>query len=358
MSETPAPPEAPAESAAAAEAPPERPRPEGTLQEMLEAGAHFGHQTRRWNPQMKPYLFGERNGIHIIDLDQTMPRLEVALEFIREVAAQGGKLLMVATKRQAQEPVRDEAVRANQFYVNNRWLGGMLTNFRTVKRSIEVFKEQIATVADEEQVADLSKKDLSRLNRSIAKYTKSLDGLKEMQKLPDVLFIIDVNREHLAVAEAKRLGIPIVAIVDSNCSPRDIDFPIPANDDAIRAIQLYCALVSDACVEGANMFNERVTSQEPAGGSEGAGTAGGRRVVEIQQPPAGGGGGGGRQNRGGETGRRPRQAGGSFSAGGPREGGGTPAGPGGRERTADPAPAAPAATPEAAPEAGDKPADS
>ena len=344
MSETPAPSEAPAAAADAAEAASERPRPQGTLQELLEAGAHFGHQTRRWNPQMKGFLFGERNGIHIIDLDQTLPRLQEALEFVREVVAQGGKILMVATKRQAQDPVRLEAERCGQFYVNNRWLGGMLTNFRTVKRSIEVFKEQLALVADEEKVADLSKKDLSRLNRSIAKYTKSLDGLKEMQKLPDALFVIDVNKEHLAVAEAKRLGIPIVAVVDSNCSPRDIDFPIPANDYAIRAIQLYCALISDACVEGAELFNERVTSQEPAAGSsEGAGTAGGRRVVEIQQPPAGGGGGG-RQGRG-DGGRRPRQAGGSFSAGGPREGG-----PAGRPRAGE-APAAAAAAP-AEPAAG------
>ncbi len=309
MSETPTTPEAEAAPEEAA-----RPRPKGTLQEMLEAGAHFGHQTRRWNPKMKNFIFGERNGIHIIDLDQTMPRLIEALEFIREMVAQGGKILMVATKRQAQEPVRDEAIRSGQYYVNNRWLGGMLTNFRTVKRSIEVFKEQLATVADEEQTAELSKKDLSRLNRSIAKYEKSLDGLKEMQKLPDVMFVIDVNKEHLAIAEARRLGIPVVAIVDSNCSPLGIDFPIPANDDAIRAIQLYCALVSDACQEGAELFNERVTSQEPtgAGGTE---TTGGRRVVEIQQSPAQGGGAGGarRETRGG---RRPRQAGGSFSAGG------------------------------------------
>jgi small subunit ribosomal protein S2 len=311
MSETPTTPEAEAAPEEAA-----RPRPQGTLQEMLEAGAHFGHQTRRWDPRMKNFIFGERNGIHIIDLDQTMPRLVEAVEFVREVVAQGGKILMVATKRQAQEPVREEAIRANQFYVNNRWLGGMLTNFRTVKRSIEVFKEQLAIVADEEQTAELSKKDLSRLNRSIAKYEKSLDGLKEMQKLPDVMFVIDVNKEHLAIAEANRLGIPVVAIVDTNCSPLGIDFPIPANDDAIRAIQLYCALIGDACMEGAELYNDRVTSQEPAGG--GTATSGGRRVVEIQQPPAQPGAGGGqrREQRGG---RRPRQAGGSFSAGGGEE---------------------------------------
>ena len=331
MSETPTPttpPEAAAAAPPQAEAAPEAPRPKGTLQELLEAGAHFGHQTRRWNPQMKKFIFGARNGIHIIDLDQTLPRLEVALEFLREVVANGGKVLMVATKRQAQEPVRIEAERSGQYYVNNRWLGGMLTNFRTVKRSIEVYKEQLATVADEEKTAELSKKDLSRLNRSIAKYTKSLEGLKEMQKLPDALFVIDINKEHLAIAEANRLGIPVVAIVDSNCSPNGIDFPIPANDDAIRAIQLYCALVSDACAEGAALHNERIVSQDTAQGvAEGAGAPSGRRIVEIQQPGSGGGGGaggGGRGPRGGRNdgargGRRPRQAGGSFSAGGPRD---------------------------------------
>ena len=317
---TPEPAGQPAAAAPQAEAPPEAPRPKGTLQELLEAGAHFGHQTRRWNPQMKKFIFGARNGIHIIDLDQTMPRLEIGLEFLREVVANGGKVLMVATKRQAQEPVKAEALRAGQYYVNNRWLGGMLTNFRTVKRSIEVYKEQIATVADEEKTAELSKKDLSRLNRSIAKYTKSLEGLKEMQKLPDAMFVIDINKEHLAIAEANRLGIPVVAIVDSNCSPNGIDFPIPANDDAIRAIQLYCALVSDACAEGAALHNERIVSQDTAAGvAEGTGTPGGRRIVEIQQPGAGGGGGGGgprgNRNDGARGGRRPRQAGGSFSAG-------------------------------------------
>ena len=304
---------------AAPEAPPAEPRPQGTLTELLESGAHFGHQTRRWDPKMKPFIFGERNGIHIIDLDQTLPRLHGGLEFLRETVAQGGKVLFVATKRQAQEIVRVEAERAGQFYVNNRWLGGMLTNFRTVKRSIERFKDMLATLADEEKVAELSKKDVSRLNRAVDKYKKSLDGLKEMQKLPDALFIIDLNKEHLAVAEARRLGIPIVAIVDTNCSPTDIDFPIPANDDAIRAVKLYCALASDACLEGAELFNARAVQQEPAPGEGTMAPATGRRVVEIQQAPgSGGGGGGGRRDRG-RGDRRPRQAGGSFSAGGPRD---------------------------------------
>jgi len=253
---------------------------------------------------MKPFLFGERNGIHIIDLDRTVPRFAAALEFVQELTAQGGKLLFVGTKRQAQAPVRIEAERAEQFYVNNRWLGGMLTNFRTVRKSIDRFKEQLALLADAEQVAELSKKELPRLNRSITKYRKSLDGIKEMRRLPDALFVIDLQKEHIAVSEARRLAIPIVAIVDSNCSPDGIDFPIPANDDAVRAIQLYCELVADACLDGARIHNERIVA-EGSGESEAPKSevpSSGRRVVEIKHP----------------LGRRGRQAHGSHSAGGRR----------------------------------------
>ena len=258
-----------------------------SVRELLEAGAHFGHQTRRWNPRMKPFIFGERGGIHIIDLDQTVRRLQTSLDFLRETVAAGGKVLFVATKRQAQEIVQREAQRAGQFYVNNRWLGGMLTNFRTVRKSIERFKEQLGTVGDEEQVKELSKKDLSRLNRSITKYRKSLDGIQEMTRLPDALFVIDVGCEHIAVSEARRLGIPIMGVVDTNGEPGDIDFVVPGNDDAIRAIDLYCRLVADACLEGAALFNARVQSQEPAAaGAEGTGPRAIRRVVEIRQPTA------------------------------------------------------------------------
>ena len=258
-----------------------------SVRELLEAGAHFGHQTRRWNPRMKPFIFGERAGIHIIDLDQTVRRLQTSLDFLRETVGAGGRVLFVATKRQAQEIVQREAQRSGQFYVNNRWLGGMLTNFRTVRKSIERFKEQLGTVADEEQVKDLSKKDLSRLNRSITKYRKSLDGIQEMTRLPDALFVIDVGCEHIAVSEARRLGIPIMGVVDTNGEPGDIDFVVPGNDDAIRAIDLYCRLVADACLDGAALFNARAQSQEPAAASaEGAGPRAIRRVVEIRQPTA------------------------------------------------------------------------
>jgi small subunit ribosomal protein S2 len=257
------------------------------IRDLLEAGVHFGHQTQRWNPRMKPFLFGERNGVHIVDLDQTLPRFQEALDFIRDTVAGGGKVLFVSTKRQAQDPVRLAAERAEQFYVNRRWLGGMLTNFKTVRKSIERFKELLELVGDEEKVAELSKKELSRINRSIEKYKKSLDGIKEMVKLPDVIFVIDVNREAIAVSEGDRLAIPIVAVVDSNCDPLSIDFTVPGNDDSTRAIELYLGRVADACIEGAMAFNERVQSETSAAAEARADDKGGtgRVVVEIKQQP-------------------------------------------------------------------------
>jgi len=247
---------------------------------------------------MKPFLFGERNGVHILDLDQTLPRFRAALDFVRETAARGGKTLFVGTKRQAQAPVQLEASRAGQYYVNNRWLGGMLTNFKTVKKSIERFKELLATTADETKTKDLSKKDLAAMVRAIDKYRKSLDGIREMARLPDVVFVIDVNREAIAISEAQRLGIPIVAVVDSNCNPFEIDYVIPGNDDSIRAIQLYCARLADACLEGAAIHNDRLQSEaaeaeraRPAKVAA-AGPSTGRVVVEITHPPRRGRGAG------------------------------------------------------------------
>ena len=265
-----------------------------SIQVLLEAGVHFGHQTRRWNPRMKGFLFGERNGIHIVDLDQTLPRFQAALDFLREAVAGGGRVLFVGTKRQAQAPIRIEAERAGQFYVNNRWLGGMLTNFKTVKKSIERFKQLLALVADEEKLAEVSKKEQARIGRWIEKYRKSLDGLKEMSRLPDAVFVIDVSREAIAVSEAQRLGIPIIAVVDSNCDPYDIDYVIPGNDDSIRAIQLYCSRIAEVCLEGAALFNERVTTEvsEDEQARAAAAQVGpvpspatGRVVVEIKHPP-------------------------------------------------------------------------
>ena len=261
-----------------------------SVRSLLEAGAHFGHQTHRWNPKMKPFIFGERNGVHILDLDQTLVRFREALEFLRETTAAGGKVLLVGTKRQAQAPVQLEASRGAQLYVNNRWLGGTLTNFRTVRKSLDRFKELLATLEDEEKIGEFSKKERARIAREAERHRKGLDGLKEMSKLPAALFVVDVKREHIAVAEAQRLGIPIVAVVDSNCDPEGIDFVIPANDDATRAIQLYCAHVAEACLEGAQLHEERVRSEvvEESGGrraEEPVGPGTGRVVVEIKQPP-------------------------------------------------------------------------
>jgi small subunit ribosomal protein S2 len=288
---TPAP-SGPAEEAAAFVA--NLPR-ELSVRGLLEVGAHFGHQTRRWDPRMRPYIFGDRNGIHILNLDATAARMHEAIDFLRETVAAGGKVLFVGTKRQAAAAVASEAQRTGQYYVNNRWLGGMLTNFRTVKRSIEEFKTQLETLGSEEEAAKLSKKERARISRSVDKYRKSLDGIREMNRLPDALFVIDVGCEHIALTEARRLGIPVVAIVDSNCNPDGIDFVVPGNDDAIRAIHYYCRLVGDACAEGATIHNERLQSE---GGEDGRGrgdafvSAGGRRVVEIKQPPRRGRGAG------------------------------------------------------------------
>jgi len=329
MAETPAHPEA---AAAAAVAPSSMSaaveRSDLTVKDLLEAGVHFGHQTRRWNPRMKRFLFGERNGVHIVDLDQTLPRFQKALDFLRETVASGGKVLFVSTKRQAQAFVEAEAQRCEQFYVSRRWLGGMLTNFKTVRKSIEHFKELLELVGDAEKVAEISKKELSGINRSIEKYKKSLDGIKEMTRLPDALFIVDVGRESIAVKEANRLGIPIVAIVDSNCDPESIDFVVPGNDDSTRAIQLYCQRVADACAEGAQIFNDRVQSQvseqeRARGASEPEKVGTGRVVVEIKQQPRRGRGTHSAAPRERERGEAPPPDRGEAEA--PSAGAGTPA---------------------------------
>jgi small subunit ribosomal protein S2 len=271
-----------------------------SIQSLLEAGAHFGHQTRRWDPRMRNYIFGSRNGTHILDLDQTLPLFEGGLDYIRETVAEGGLALFVGTKRQAAPIIEEQAKRAGQYYVNNRWLGGMLTNWKTVKKSIDNYKSLLEIQADEEKRAGLSKKELSRISRQCEKYQKSLEGIKEMGRQPDVIFLIDVSKESIAISEARRLGIPIVAVVDSNCNPHGIDFVVPGNDDAIRAIELYCRCAADACIEGGEAHQAKLRdakTAEPAADAK-SGAPGGRRVVEIKQPPrrsrasAGGGGGG------------------------------------------------------------------
>jgi small subunit ribosomal protein S2 len=222
--------------------------PNYTMRQLLEAGVHFGHHTRRWNPKMAPYIFGARNGIHIIDLEQTVPMLHQGLQAIRDVVAGGGRVLLVGTKRQAQEPIAEAAKRCGQYYVNYRWLGGMLTNFKTMSLSIRRLRELDERIANEQ--SGLTKRELLELTRARDKLERALGGIKEMGGLPDILFIIDTNKEAIAVAEANTLHLPVVAILDSNSSPDKIAYPIPGNDDAMRAIHLYCDLVSGAVLDG------------------------------------------------------------------------------------------------------------
>lgn len=223
--------------------------PTFTMRQLMEAGAHYGHHTRRWNPKMAPYIFGVREGVHILDLSQTVPALNRALEAVREVSAKGGKVLFVGTKNQAADIVAEAAKRCGGFYVNHRWLGGMLTNWKTVLGSIKRLKE-IETKAQKGELEGLTKKERLNLARDQEKLEASLGGIKDMNGRPDIMFVIDTVKEQLAIAEAKRLGIPVVAICDSNSDPDGIDFVIPGNDDAIRAITLYCDLVAGAVLDG------------------------------------------------------------------------------------------------------------
>ncbi len=222
--------------------------PNYTMRQLLEAGVHFGHHTRRWNPKMAPYIFGARNGVHIIDLEQTVPMLHQGLQAIRDVVAGGGRVLLVGTKRQAQEPIAEAAKRCGQYYVNYRWLGGMLTNFKTMSASIRRLREFDERITNEQ--IGLTKRELLELTRQRDKLERALGGIKEMGGLPVILFVIDTNKEAIAVAEANTLHLPVVAILDSNSSPEGIAYPIPGNDDAMRAIHLYCDLVSSAVLDG------------------------------------------------------------------------------------------------------------
>jgi small subunit ribosomal protein S2 len=225
--------------------------PEFSMRQLLEAGVHFGHQTHRWDPKMAPYIFGARSNIHILDLSQTVPLLHQALKEVRDVAAKGGRVLFVGTKRAASEPVAQAAKRCAQYYVNHRWLGGMLTNWQTVTKSIARLKELEGILGEGVEVAaGLTKKETLKLTREMEKLEKALGGIKDMGGKPDLMFVIDTNKESIAILEARRLGIPVVAILDSNSDPASADMPIPGNDDAARAIQLYCELMADAVLDG------------------------------------------------------------------------------------------------------------
>jgi small subunit ribosomal protein S2 len=237
------------------------------MRELLESGVHFGHQTRRWNPKMKSYVFGARNGIYIIDLQKTVDQTRAACAFATKIAAEGKKVLFVGTKKQAKEVIEEEAKRAGMYYVNNRWLGGMLTNYQTVKASIDRLKK-IEALKISPEWSETPKKEQSRYERELDKLKKSLGGIQEMKKLPGAIFVVDTEKEHIAVKEAKKLGIPTVAVVDTNCDPSNITYVIPGNDDAIRSIRLFARLIADSCLEGAKIFQEKLRAQEGEGASK------------------------------------------------------------------------------------------
>ncbi|WP_243289851.1 30S ribosomal protein S2 [Bacillus sp. FJAT-47783] len=219
-----------------------------SMKQLLEAGVHFGHQTRRWNPKMKKYIFTERNGIYIIDLQKTVKKVEEAYQFAKELAANGGTILFVGTKKQAQESVKEEATRAGMYYINQRWLGGTLTNFETIQKRIQRLKD-IRKMEEDGTFEVLPKKEVVQLNKELERLEKFLGGIKDMKQLPDALFVIDPRKERIAVAEARKLNIPIIGIVDTNCDPDEIDYVIPANDDAIRAVKLLTSKIADAILE-------------------------------------------------------------------------------------------------------------
>jgi small subunit ribosomal protein S2 len=249
------------------------------MKELLEAGVHFGHQTRRWNPKMKQYIFGKRNGIYIIDLQKTQKLFGSVSEFVHHLAADGKRILFVGTKRQAQEAISEEARRCGEFYVTNRWLGGTLTNFVTLRASIERLKEIEVRLADEN--SPLTKKERLRMDREHERMSKNLEGIRDMDELPDALFVVDPKKEYIAVSEANKLGIPVIAIVDTNCDPEMVDFVIPGNDDAIRSIRLFASRVADAYLTGAGrLAEESIMAREgrsemaaPAVGEEAASAA-------------------------------------------------------------------------------------
>jgi len=232
-----------------------------SMKQLLEAGVHFGHQTRRWNPKMKPYIFTERNGIYIIDLQKTVKKIEEAYEFVRQLAADGGNVLFVGTKKQAQDSVQEEATRSGMFYVNQRWLGGTLTNFKTIRKRINRLNE-IEKMEEDGTFDVLPKKETINLIREKERLLKFLGGIRDMDKLPDAVFVIDPRKENIAVAEARKLNIPIVGIVDTNCDPDEIDYIIPANDDAIRAVRLLTSTIADAIIEGKQGIEEEAVETE------------------------------------------------------------------------------------------------
>ena len=233
-----------------------------TMKELLEAGVHFGHETKRWDPKMKPYIFGARNGIYIIDLQKTVQLFKEAYQFVRDIAAKGEYVLFVGTKKQAQETIYEAATRCNMFFVNHRWLGGMMTNFQTIKRSIDRLNK-LEAMKNEEIYNLLPKKEVLELEKERSKLEKSLGGIKNMDRLPGAIFIVDPKKEKIAVKEARKSGIPSVGIVDTNCNPEELDYFIPGNDDAIRAIHLFASKIADAVVEGRQIYEKQLQTEKP-----------------------------------------------------------------------------------------------
>ncbi len=273
--------------------------PSVSIKELLEAGVHFGHQTKKWNPKVKPYIFGQRNGIYIIDLQKTLRLFKDACEFVASMGEQGKPILFVGTKRQAQEAVREEAERSGNFYVNQRWLGGLLTNWETVKRSVETLK-RLDELVQQENGHDLSKKELARIEKRRVKLSKVFAGIKEMKQPPAALFVVDPKKERIAVSEANRRGIRVVAVVDTNCDPDGIDYIIPGNDDAIRSIRLFASRIADSYLEGAQVYEarraERAAAASAEAGAEGEAAAPAapeapkeppRKRITITVPPGG-----------------------------------------------------------------------
>ncbi|MCU1270606.1 MAG: ribosomal protein [Acidobacteriaceae bacterium] len=235
-----------------------------TMKELLEAGVHFGHQTKRWNPKMKEFIFGERNGIYIIDLQKTLKMFKEASKFVADLTSGGKTILFVGTKRQAQDAIAEEATRANSFYINQRWLGGLLTNWITVQKSVKRLKE-LDEMATDGRYELLPKKEVIKLERERKHLQANLAGIKNLNKLPDAVFVIDSNKEQIAVREARKLGIPVVAVVDTNCDPTEVDYVIPGNDDALRAIRLFASKIADSVIEGSQLLNDKQTADIAAG---------------------------------------------------------------------------------------------
>ena len=258
--------------------------PEVSMKQLLEAGVHFGHQTSRWNPKMKPYIFGARNGIYIIDLQRTVKLFEDAYRFVADLVSKGGTVMFVGTKKQAQDAIQEEAERSGMFYVNTRWLGGTLTNFQTIKQSIDRLKKCEEILEDPAMGNALTKKEMLGIRRERDKLLGSLGGIKAMRKLPDALFVIDPKKEEIAVKEANKLHIPVVAVIDTNCDPDVVDYKIPGNDDAIRAIRLFCAAIADAAIEGRSMAEERGKAADLDGNEVEAGEA--PVAIAAEEPAA------------------------------------------------------------------------